>query len=376
MTSRVLKGVILALVLCCGLTGCERDIPTPARSYTLTPPFDVAALRAAEGRRDLKDFECKDSPKPQADLFFESMYDEASENSSIVDPDAHQRYRDKTKSIRALESGLGRMANRYILSNPPEPVIARCVMRWLVDWSKEDALLGQSNHMGDFVRKWALTSIALAYIQVRDEPRIAEKDHDRVKLWIATLANRVIADFSTRTDKKSRNNNHMYWAAWGVTAAGIALDDPLIFNWGLDRGSEGIADIQADGSLPLELARGPKAFMYHNYAAIPLFMMANTAKKNGRDLYAENNKGLARLARLILANIDDQHFFVEKTGEVQNIERAVTRSNLTWLEPYFVETHDANALPYLVGYRPLKHSRVGGDATLLYGFQLIQDTEE
>ncbi len=351
------------------LTACdeaEKKPPAPAAN-TLTAPFDVFTIREQDGKLDAGKFTCKDTPTPMRDLFFESMYDDDSKNASVVDPEAHKKYLENTKSIKDLESGLTRTANRYLLSKPPRTDIAECVLRWLDEWAAEDALLGKSNHMGDFVRKWALSSIALGYIQIRDETGLDAKEKKQAEDWIRRLTKRVIDDFSTRTDKNSRNNNHMYWAAWGVTAAGIALNDRTFFDWGVERAREGITDIAADGTLPLEMARGPKAYNYHHYAAIPLFMIAHAAEKNGVDLYAENNQGLKRLARVLLENIEEPAYFEQKTGEKQNLERTVTRSNLSWLEPYYDHYHDPVALKWLTTFRPVKHSRVGGDATILYG---------
>ena len=39
-------------------------------------------------------------------LFFESIYDKKSKNSSVVDPEAHAKYKEDTKPVRTLESGL------------------------------------------------------------------------------------------------------------------------------------------------------------------------------------------------------------------------------------------------------------------------------
>ena len=301
------------------------------------------------------------------DLFFESIYDKKSKNSSVVDPEAHAKYKEDTKPVRTLESGLATTANYYSKSNPPRSEIAACVMSWIQIWADADGLLGMSSANGEFIRKWILASISLAYIQVRDDPYIAPDVDEKAKKWIKRVADLVIKDFSKDTDKGSRNNNHMYWAAWGVMAAAIALDDNDLYDWALYEAKSGIHDIEEDGSLPLEMARGPKAYNYHHFASIPLFMMAETARINGEDLYELNDQGLKRLARLILDNMEDQTYFEQTTGKVQNLHRTITSSNLVWLEIYTNRYPDDQVAEYwLQKFRPVKQSRVGGDATLLY----------
>lgn len=352
------------LVLCaCG------DQETPASPHGLRAPFDVSVIRQQQGKAQEKAFKCKDIPPPLKDLYFSSVYDKGSANASLVDPEAEDDYLEKTKPIRTFESGLANIANSYVLSRPADTGISDCAVSWLKSWTQAGGLLGEENATGIFVRKWALSAISLAYLQIRDEPSIAITDHISIKTWIRNIAQKVIEDFSVNTDKKSRNNNHMYWAAWGVMSAAAALDDRDMFAWGLQKAQQGIDQIQEDGTLPLEMARGKKAYHYHHYAAIPLFMMANMAKENGTDLYARNDNALERLARVLLENIEDPAYFEKLTGEKQDLERTISASNLVWLEVYYKHTKDANALPWLEKFRPVKHSRVGGNATVLYSDQ-------
>ncbi|MCB1783648.1 MAG: alginate lyase family protein [Alphaproteobacteria bacterium] len=332
----------------------------------LTPPFDIELARASVQSPYTSKYKCKPIPAPQEDLFFESMYDKKSKNSSIVSPEALKAYQEKTTSIRDLEKGLASISDRYLYSNPPRPEIAACGISWMIFWANHDGFLGQANSMGEFVRKWALASISLSYIQIKDDESLSKKDKEKVRKWIHNMAVHVINDFSDHRERASRQNNHLYWAAWGVMSAAVALDDRDMYKWALDQARFGIFQIQPDGNLPLEIERGPKAYNYHHYAAIPLFLMAETASRNGDDIFGENDNALARLARLILDNMEDQTYFVEKTGKKQNLERTISSSNLAWLEIYYKHSNDPEALRWLEEYRPIKHSRAGGNVTLLY----------
>lgn len=353
------------------LSACEKPEKKQI-SYSVVPPFDTALARESVTSPYVSKFKCKDSPPPIKDLYFESIYDKKSGNSSIVDPKAEAEYMEKTKSIRNLEKGLSTTANRYIFSNPPRPEIAACVITWMKNWADNEGFLGKANSMGEFVRKWALASISLAYLEVKDSPDISENDRQSVENWIKKMSEQVIKDFSENTHRQSRNNNHMYWAAWGVMSASSALQDKKMYEWARDRAIEGISQIEKDGTLPEELKRGAKAYNYHHYAAIPLFLMAETARHNGDNLFAENHQGLARLARRLVINVENQDFFIEKTGEKQNLDRTISSSNLVWLEIYCKYYTDPEAKTLLDKYRPIKHSRAGGNVTLLYANEDIR----
>lgn len=365
----VLFVICAASMLILSQSSCvaKNEKPVFRASTNLVPPFDVAAIRAHNSKKAPKKFVCREAPLPVRDLYFNSMYDPESENASVVDPEELKKYREDTKPIHDLEVGLVRNANAYILSSSADPAIAHCVVNWLKLWASEDALLGKSNRMGEFVRKWTLASIALSYLQVRESQSLSKEDRQGVEIWIKRLSERVMEDFSKNPQINSRRNNHMYWAGWGVITASIVLDDRKMFDWGVETARIGIRQIQDDGTLPLELARGPKAYNYHHYAAIPLMMTASLAQKNGVDLFRENNEALKRLARVLIDNIENQDYFEKLTGEKQNLERTITSSNLSWLEPYYNDSGDPDALMWLKRFRPVKHSRVGGDATLLYG---------
>jgi poly(beta-D-mannuronate) lyase len=361
--ARGLRRIAAACGMICMLAG----IAAAAPPYRLAPPFDVKAVRAKAGKPDKRPFACAPSPAAMKDLHMESFYDKEDATSSVVDPQAYAAYRAAMKPASTFEVGLESMANRYVRSNPPRPDIAQCVQNWLVAWAEGDALLGEVNKNGEYTRKWLLGSAASAWLQIRDEPSLDPRGGAKIASWIRKVADAVRSDFSRDTHLQSRQNNHLYWAAWGVGAAAMAIDDRELFNWALEKARFGIGQIQADGTLPQELARGRRAYLYHLFAAMPLFMMANAAGKNGVDLFHENDSALRRLGRLSLQNLGHPDYFVELTHEEQDLTRAGTPSDLGWVEIYRQHYSDAAADAVLKEFRPMKQSRFGGNITLLYG---------
>ncbi len=347
------------------LSNCANESVSSVGENSVRAPFDFAAIRSEKGRADNAAFRCEAAPKSLRDLQFDSIYGNLSENSSVVDPDSYKKYKAETVSMSSFESKVTAMANRYVQSNPRRPEIAQCAMKWIRGWAKEDALLGDANRTGEFVRKGVFASVVLTYQQVKDEPTLRSQDKRRIEKWIRQVAERIVADFSKNTDIKSRQNNHLYWAAWSVAGAAIVLDDRELLGWAMEKARYGINQIEKDGTMPHEMARGQMAFNYHLYAAVPLFMLAETARYNGVDLFSENKKGLKRLGKKLLRNADNPADFKKQTGQQQIMNNVAV--NMTWLEIYHMHYPDNRTARLLKRYRPLKQSRVGGDATFLYG---------
>ena len=346
------------------------------QSSPLALPFDVEAVRLKTGSPLKKLFSCKPPPAPMKNLKMESMYDKKDGTFSVIDPKAYIAYKKASKPASIFEIGLASMTNQYVRSNPPRADIAACTLDWLAFWAKGDALLGNVNKNGEYTRKWLLGSISSAWMQIQNEPSLDPDKRKEVIDWIRKVAKAAKADFSRDGHLNSRQNNHLYWAAWGVGAAGMAINDASMFDWAINKAREGINDIQLDGTLPLELARGQRAYHYHLFAAMPLFMLANAAEKNGINLFLRNDNALRRLAELCLKNLGNPIAFQQITGKKQDLTRAGTSSDLGWVEIYRQHYKNPRADAALQKFRPMKCSRFGGNVTLLYSQILVKSSQE
>jgi poly(beta-D-mannuronate) lyase len=343
----------------------------------LSAPFDVDAIRAKAGRSDDKNFSCEKPSSPAVDLHFFSMYKKGDDSHSIVDPEADAAYKKAMEPISDFEKKLASMSNRYVLSSPPRPDIAACAMGWLETWAKAGALLGDVNKNGEYTRKWVLGTVSNAYMQVRGEKTLNPEQKKTVENWIHRVATAAKEDFSRGEDMRSRQNNHLYWAAWGVASGAMATHDREMFDWAMEKARFGVEQIDADGSLPLELLRKKRALRYHFYAAMPLFMLAEAGARNGTDLFKYNNQGLKRLGHFDLVNLDHPDELERLTGEKQEMDRAGTSSDLGWLEIYAKHyASDPLAQPALDKYRPMKMSRMGGNITLLYTQKKVDEKDD
>lgn len=312
-------------------------------------------------------FTCKEPPRAVRDLEFFSVYDDSDDGSSRVDPDALEQYKEDVEPVRAMERFLENAVDGYTPGTDNGAARAACVGRWLYRWASGEALLGRVNAQGIAVRKWTLASISSLYLQVKDDPAMPAAQKRIIEAWINLLAQTVRNDYSRDDDKNSLHNNHLYWAAWAVMASAIVLDDRALFDWSTAHYKEGIDQIAANGTLPLELERKGKAFNYHVFAAAPLVMIAETAAHNGVDLYGYKESGIHRLITLIIEEMEtDYSLLTQETGVTQDLTGTLNGGAFAWLAPYAKRFPDRGTATWEAELAPLRQRRLGGDLGTLF----------
>ena len=106
-----------------------------------------------------------------------------------------------------------------------------------------------------------------------------------------------------------KRNNHWYWLGLGVGAVAIATEDERLWLQARGIAEDAAHHIRADGALPMELERGPRALHYHAFSLMPLVVLAELAALRGEDFYAFHNGALGRLAALTLRGFDEPETF-------------------------------------------------------------------
>ncbi len=333
----------------------------------LKSPFNSNLIRT-RAKETTINFTCPSPPEPPKNMeIFESIYKDNNDKSrSVIDEEKRKKHKENSKNIALFERYITDAANLYITTMPPYEEAAKCVNDLIKSWAKKNALLGKASHTGIAVRKWTLASIASAWLQVKSAENLDYNDVYLIEKWIKKLAYQVKNDYSENPEKKSRNNNHLYWAAWAVAASAIILNDKELFDWAMDKAKLGINQIQNDGSLPLEMNRMSRAFHYHIFAAAPLIMLAETGQINGYNLYNENNGALHRLVHLITSNLENTLYFEEITGKKQDTKSILKNGTLGWLETYNSRFPSKNITEILNNIKRTDFYRSGGDMSLLF----------
>lgn len=337
-----------------------------AAAAALVPP---PGFRAPVGSGDADAEKCPHDARPfvQA-LDFPSKYEGSDRARDDLNEEADRRYKKLTAPITALEKTVTRKVGDYVDSGSREAL--RCALDLMVQWSQARGLEGPAKtHTGKSMRKWALGSVAGAYLRLKfsaSQPMLRNPQSAReIEAWIERLAERVVAEWQDQPLEKM--NNHEYWAAWAVAASAVALDRRDLFEWAVAQYRTAARQIDKDGYLPNELKRDTRALYYHNYALTPLAMIAAFGKANGVDLARENDYALKRLAERVLAGIEDPDAFKDKTGKKQIVPDFDERSKFAWMEPYcWTLSCDADLLSRLEKLRPLSSTRLGGNLSEIF----------
>ncbi|MBB2964906.1 alginate lyase family protein [Methylobacterium sp. R2-1] len=239
-----------------------------------------------------------------------------------------------------------------------------CVERWLTAWAERDALLGTvSWPEGSYERKWALVALSLAYLKMYGA-ELPPKPPPPIERWLRRLAEQVVSEYSGLSWKR---NNHVYWAGLAAVSAATVIDDRPIYAWGLRQYDLAMEAVRGDGSLPLELARGPLALYYHAYSASPLSMMLIFRAANGD---TRDDAPLRRLVGLILRGLADPSIVADLAGGARQTwwnGGVPDGRTMAWLEAYRLATGDAAADGWIASLRPLGIVWLGGDLTHALG---------
>jgi poly(beta-D-mannuronate) lyase len=345
-------------------------VASTAFAAELKGPVDVPARRALVGK-PLGEVACAPPPAPVRDIAAEPFYSDRA--YSVVDP---ARYAARERIVKPIEDylrGVVRMTDRWIEAVPLRLETAACALDWLDAWARADALLGQVTPQGAYERKWTLGGLALAYLNIRDAPGLDKAAKARVEAWFARLAAEVRRYYDRPAGRgvTDKLNNHRYWAALAVAAAAVATGDRSGLDWAIASYRVGIGQIDADGMLPLELARAGKALHYHAFSVAPLVMVAEIAAANGIDLYGERDGALERLVARVVAGLSDPAAFERRTGTKQGFVGSPSGWHVAWAEIWYARRRDASVVPLLRTHRPARNNWLGGNLTLGYGAPVL-----
>lgn len=340
--------------------------PGALATHALRSPFPAPVAQPRPARK----WAGCDAPPPAVTRIRSiSKYDQRDATKSTIDPTAEARLRAETAPLKAYTGAVAAWADA-VAGDPTAVAQARCAWHWLDAWAEQNALQGPA--VDAAFRKWELATLACAALKLQRHAAATgtAAGNGATPAWLRRLGQEVRADYSQHLDRATRRSNHLYWAAWAATAAGIAADDRDLFDWGVERYGFALDQITADGSLPLETARASRALGYHNFALLPLVMIAEAGAANGLALYEARDNRLASLVSFTLASLADPAPLARAAGATQDMKEAIKPGTLAWLEPWYARTRDPRAEPWLRELRPLRQPRAGGDLTMIYGVAL------
>ncbi|MEL6225850.1 MAG: alginate lyase family protein [Pseudomonadota bacterium] len=299
---------------------------------------------------------CAAPPMPVVALDLKRYY--ADRSGTIVDAKLKRAYEAETDSLRQYLRTVTRRADRAWTKTKRDErqAAARCGLLWLHQWAEGGALLGKmATKQAEYRRKWEHTGLALAYLKLR--PFATPDQHAAIANWLTRLA-RASEQFQMAPGRKP--NNHLYWLALGLGATAIATDNALMWARTEAIVERAAQQIDANGALPLEMARGRRALHYHVFALMPLVVLGELGFARGRDWYALNGAAFHRLVGLTVEGIKTPATFDQLARRKQS--RPINR-RAGWAWIYAKRFPEAKLPATLTDKR--RHRLLGGDVAVL-----------
>jgi poly(beta-D-mannuronate) lyase len=306
---------------------------------------------------------CPKPKPPVLDLVVGSSYANGDYKRSV--PELAQARQKATAPLHKYISQVTTLADHSLMLTGAQRVqAAACVDLWLQAWLANGAMLGSVSWPdGSYERKWAVVALGMAYLSAHAGPNRGE-----APAWLSKWFKQATAELPANyPDTSNAKNNHWYWAGLASVVAGAIANDRSRYAWGIKQYRMGLAAIDADGFLPLELQRGEGALGYHAFSASALVTIAAFEKANGRPLTDDDAVRLKKLVQRFLSGLADPSEFQKRAGAPQRMIDAAALRTYSWLEVYYALTADPVAEPWLRALRPMKVMWLGGDVTGAFG---------
>ena len=330
----------------------------------LRSPVNLETQILQFGGRESADVVCRPLPSLPHKVSSIAFYTDS--KGSVVDPVLYQRFVELRRVVVDEEEYLATQSTRYIQANPTARVaIAQCLRSHLVKFAKDDAFTGSDDiRGGGAVRLMSVTPL-LTYLLIRDAGGIEPKNHEELRAWILRLMDRLLS----LENEFKYDNNIEDWTAAAFALGAVALNRHELLDHAVAVAERKSRMVDADGFLPLEMARGRMAVEYSLSATQALSIIVSVEEANGRDILSELiGDGLVRMMRRMVLVINDPTSFLRFTDTSEAIAKEhFDRQNMGWLEIYYRKTNDSDALKAICSHKPLFSWRTGGDWFVLFG---------
>ena len=297
--------------------------------------------------------QCEAVPPVVRDLKLERFYEDSA--GAIVEPTRMEEHKAMTAPLVEFVGTVSSLADKANQQRSLPTATARCGLDWIAAWAKDGAYLGSfSSKQSQAQRKWDLAGIALAYLKLKHWA--TPEDRGSIEPWLIKVADAARTHFD---DASIKHNNHWYWLGLGIAAVGVATESDTHWQMAKSIFTDAMADITADGTLPLEMAREGRALYYHVFALEPLVVLAEMAAARGEDWYTLNDGALHRLVAKTVQGLTEPAIFDTLAGVKQ--QRPVKSGyGWAWLyrDRFFDRMRDAID-------QPIGHRWLGGNVDVL-----------
>jgi poly(beta-D-mannuronate) lyase len=303
------------------------------------PALFAASLRSPwDGKRVVftaAAYSCPAIAHIAPDLITDGFYRLDDPTHSIIDPVRQEAYRKSSAGVKNTGLAIVAAADDYRATGSRSA--AQCAMAQILTLAQDHALAGKmSSNQAYYVQGWVAGAVAIAYLKIREAGLATPQQTEVIANWVQSVGEQTkqYYDGHKKAGHGDSQNNHLYWAGVELAAIGVAANDRKDFDWAMAAYDNGVDQIQPDGSLPLEMARGGRALHYHLYALAPLVLLAEFGEANHLDLYSHANGAIHRLVNFSVAGVQNPAPLVKATGVQQELAKPLTGDQIGWAPPY------------------------------------------
>jgi poly(beta-D-mannuronate) lyase len=272
-----------------------------------------------------------------------------------------------TKVYDDFEKRVDAGMNEYLATGDHKE--AACALDQMDAWANAGALMNydrKESQQAWFQVEWTLSGIGISDSVLVNDATLDPAEQKRVTAWLDAASHKSIS-FEKPGDT---GNNHHDWRALHAIAIGITASDDQLFQFGVTTYRQAIAEINADGAFPKEMARHENATGYQGFALEPLILIAQFAARQGVDLYGYQANG---------HTIRDAVVFFGKAVENPDLIKPYASEPQTEIKPnnerfadmpFYVSHFGTAGLPDVIVAsvkHPIEAPRLGGETTLLAG---------
>jgi poly(beta-D-mannuronate) lyase len=269
-----------------------------------------------------------------------------------------------TQIYEMFESRITAGMNQYLATGSHKE--SACALAQLDAWAQAGALLDydrEESSQAWYQVEWTLSSAGITESVLVNDATLDPVQKKRVLAWLDTVAHKDIS-FEKPGDTK---NNHHYWRALAATAAGVTASDEALFGFGVKTYQQAIAEIDANGAFPKEMARYENATHYQGFALQPLILIAQFATRQGIDLYAYQVQGHTLRDAIVFFGraVDDPGLIKPYTTDAQSGHFS---SDDFAAFAFYAARFGTNGLPPAIVNAlktPTEETRLGGNTTIM-----------
>lgn len=311
---------------------------------------------------------CAAPPEPVVSLNYGSRYTDESVTRSDIDEDSNAAVNAALAPIEQFLRDISIDANA-VISGVDDPVArADCVIAQMDVWAQADAFSDLGTITANFSIGSRLAGFAMVYRQVAPYSRdvVARK---RIEDWLGRRIDEQMLFWEEDATAGAKTGNLRAWATLGINLVGDIRSDPVALRWSAWSATYLQCQALEDGSLPPEMRRGKYALHYQLHAIAPMVVTTLLLEKQGLSILGVCDSALDRIVQFAIDDLATGAASQAHSGKVQSYfdgTEDLRSFELAWIEAYLVLSPIPELDAFADDFRPLRHSKLGGDQALLW----------